>query len=470
MNTQYVGYKANAFEVRNLIVLFLVVLLLTACSSQSSTTSTATATHPQPTPLPERQASTDDHTPLFLQAVEWQETRDGRLVYHDDVTFTDTAGDAQFLTLILLAGTLTPAESLPSSNAITASAQEQMDGAVLNFTWVCNSQQTVVLETRLFDRAGNSSEPLLFTFDCPAPGVNPGPYLNTGLLMAAAIILVLGLGFWLLFRRQPEERLPALMSTLLLFCLLLPVSFVGKILHEGGHALDEVFQGVSVWLYVHPFNLDGFSRPDSGSILSDFLGAAVEILAALLITLPFWKRRSRVFLPIVMLFPWAAATSGTYMLLLQGDWHNLIENAGVPPVVFVILGAVICISGYFLMFTLFPMLGLAPQSRRALFAVPAAHFLWGFLSLLVAHLVVPGSLYDVQYSIAAELIPNANAFALGTVSWAILAVIYHTLFRWIHPRLPAWLRTKTVALTWKDLRIPAVLAVISVILGLIIIT
>ena len=470
MNTQPVRYKAKAFEARNLIIFILVVLVMSACSSQSSTTSSLTPTHTQPTPLPQRQTSADDHTPVFLRAVRWEETRDGRLVYHDDVTFIDTAGDAQLLTIALLEGNLEPEESLPSSDAVTASMQEQKDGAVLNFRWVCASQQTFVLRTRLIDRAGNSSEPLIFSFDCPAPGVNTGLYLKKGLYMSAVLLLVLGLGFWLLFRRQPEERLPAVKSALLLFCLLFPVRFLGLIMHEGGHALDEVFQGVSVWLYVHPFNLDGFSRPGSGSILSDFLGAAVAILAALLITLPFWKRRSRVLLPIVMLFPWVAATNGFYMLSLQGDWHNLIESAGVPPVVFVILGTVICISGYFLMLTLFPLLGLALQSRRALFAVPAALFLWGFLSMLLAHLVVPGSPYDVQYSIAAELIPNANAFAPGTVLWVILAVLYVTLFRWVYPRLPAWLRTETVALTWKDLRLPALLALVSVILGLLIIT
>jgi len=443
----------------------LFILLLTACMSAV----TPTAPRPQPTPLPERQASADDHTPIFVQAVRWEETRDGRLVYHDDVTFIDTAGDAQLLTLTLLEGNLGPEESLPSSDAVTASIQEQMEGAVLNFRWVCASQQTFVLRTRLVDRAGNSSEPLILTFDCPAPGVNTGLFLKKGLYMAAVLLLALGLGFWLLFRRQPKERLPAVMSTLLLFCLLFPMGFVDSILHEGGHALDEVFQGVSVWLFVHPFNMDAFSRPGSGSILSDFLGAAVAILTTLLITLLFWKRRSRAFLPIVMFFPWAAATNGFYMLSLTGDWHNLIEKAGVPPVVFVILGAIICITGYFLMFSLFPLLGLAPKSRRALFAVPAALFLWGFLSLLVAHLVVPGSPFDVQYSIAAELIPNANAFALGTILWAVLAVVYHTLFRWIQPRLPAWLRTETVALTWRDLRLPTLLAVVSVILGLIII-
>jgi hypothetical protein len=51
----------------------------------------------------------------------------------------------------------------------------------------------------------------------------------------------------------------------------------------------------------------------------------------------------------------------------------------------------------------------------------------------------------------------------------ILGILYTTLYRRIHPRLPAWLRTETVALTWRDLRLPALLAVISVVIGLIII-
>ncbi len=48
--------------------------------------------------------------------------------------------------------------------------------------------------------------------------------------------------------------------------------------------------------------------------------------------------------------------------------------------------------------------------------------------------------------------------------------LYVTLCRRVYPRLPAWLRTETVALTWKDLRLPALLAVICVILGILIIT
>jgi len=40
----------------------------------------------------------------------------------------------------------------------------------------------------------------------------------------------------------------------------------------------------------------------------------------------------------------------------------------------------------------------------------------------------------------------------------------------VYPKLPAWLRTEAIHLTWKDLRLPALLAAVSVILGLIIIT
>jgi hypothetical protein len=48
-------------------------------------------------------------------------------------------------------------------------------------------------------------------------------------------------------------------------------------------------------------------------------------------------------------------------------------------------------------------------------------------------------------------------------------VLYVTLFRRISPRLPAWLRNETVDLTWKDLRLPAILWAICVGIGLIIV-
>jgi len=52
----------------------------------------------------------------------------------------------------------------------------------------------------------------------------------------------------------------------------------------------------------------------------------------------------------------------------------------------------------------------------------------------------------------------------------LIAAIYLGLYRWIYPRLPAWLRTETVNLTWKDLRLPGIFWAVSVVVGLIIIT
>jgi hypothetical protein len=69
------------------------------------------------------------------------------------------------------------------------------------------------------------------------------------------------------------------------------------------------------------------------------------------------------------------------------------------------------------------------------------------------------------------IINSANNVAVFLPILGVLfAVIYVLLFRKIYPKLPAWLKTETANLTWKDLRLSALLAIISVILGLIIIT
>jgi hypothetical protein len=98
-------------------------------------------------------------------------------------------------------------------------------------------------------------------------------------------------------------------------------------------------------------------------------------------------------------------------------------------------------------------------------------FLANLLSLLVACFLVPGSPIDRQYFLAQEIVPAARLLLpVHTLIWLVLAVLYVTIYRWLYPKLPAWLRTETVQLAWKDLHIPAILAAVSVILGLIIIT
>ena len=121
-------------------------------------------------------------------------------------------------------------------------------------------------------------------------------------------------------------------------------------------------------------------------------------------------------------------------------------------------------------FSLFPLLGLHPKDKKALFVVPAAMFLVCALSFPVAVIFVPDSPIDREYFLGQEIVSGASILLVAQmVIWTLLAVLYVTLWRQAYPRLPAWLRTETVALTWKDLRLPAMLAVISVILGLIII-
>jgi len=51
----------------------------------------------------------------------------------------------------------------------------------------------------------------------------------------------------------------------------------------------------------------------------------------------------------------------------------------------------------------------------------------------------------------------------------LLALLYITLYRVIYRRLPDGLQTPVASLAWKDLRIPAVIFMICVILGIIII-
>ena len=111
-----------------------------------------------------------------------------------------------------------------------------------------------------------------------------------------------------------------------------------------------------------------------------------------------------------------------------------------------------------------------PKDKKSLFVFPAAMFLLSTLSFLVAYLFVPGSPIDREYFLGQEIIAQANSFIPQTVIGLSLAVLYLTLYRKIAVRLPAWLRTETARLTWKDLRIPALLAAVSVILGILIIT
>jgi len=225
-------------------------------------------------------------------------------------------------------------------------------------------------------------------------------------------------------------------------------------------------------LYVHPFAFAGYARPViDNSIWKDILGLATALPLSLLVSLLFWKRRSIATLLLVMLFPYVALGDGTNVSGLVGDFQNLVQTNGLSPVPFLCLGALIIAAGIISFLALFPLIGLDPKDKRALFVFPAAMFLVNALSYLVAYLFVPGSPIDREFFVGQEIMTTGVLTSLlNTVVGVILAGLYVTLFRKIYPRLPVWLRTETARLTWKDLRIPSVLAVISVILGILIIT
>jgi hypothetical protein len=403
--------------------------------------------------------------------VEREEVIDGFLYIYDDIYFTDPDGDAVAMTYTPVSSSL-PYRLNFTDDPIEASAQEQKGEALFTVAGRCWQKLELAFESRIVDRAGNRSEPVLFTLSCSAPQpLDTTPYLVAGLRMALPIALILLLGFWLLFRRHPSERLPALRSMLLILSLILLVKFVQLILHEGGHSLYLLVRGVPITLYVHPFAFSGFYRPmlEYSAIWTHILGSAIAIPAAMLISLPCWRRRSLALLPVVMLFPFVALDDGMNVVGFNGDFWNLMQVTGMSAIPFLILGGLIVVVGIVSWFAILPLAGLEPQDRKPLFVFPAAMFLWAALSQLVALIVVPGSPIDADYFVGREILASANSTLMMTLIGAFLAAVYATLWRRVHPKLPAWLRTEKVDLTWKDLRVPALLAVVSVVLGLIVI-
>jgi len=263
-------------------------------------------------------------------------------------------------------------------------------------------------------------------------------------------------------------------STILLFLLVYPVYFMFLVFHEGGHALHTLAMGGPVSMfYVHPFPMAGYALPpfDWKNVWFHAAGAALVLLVSLLIFTLCWKHRSVALLPLVMFFPWTAIVQGFVILTVMDDFNNIVQLTGMSPIVFRVTGLMLVVAGIFLFVSLFPLLGLIPRDLKSLIVVPAAFFLWALVGLIVGYLFVPGSPVDVVYGLGEVILATAkSSLVLFVIFSVVLATTYVTFYRWAYPWLPAWLRTETVNLTWKDLRVPALLAIISVILGLIIIT
>ena len=464
MTAQPVEYKANAFEVRNPIFYFLIALMMTACAS-------ATPAPQQLAPLPADQIVAA-HTPVILRMEEWTENHNGQLLLHKDIYFTDPAGDATTVTHKLFA-TVPAGIYIPRLDdiRITAAADEQKFNGLVTSSVGCPVvlyPLSLTIEIRIHDASGNMSEPVVVDFACPANPPNSMPSLIFELILWLSLLT----GFWLSFRKHPSMGKSAILSMLLLFCSWIVQGFLGSILHEGGHALATLIEGETVWsFYVHPFTFTGFVRPVVDEAWRFASGYILSILVSVIVFVLLWKRRSVSNLPFVLLFPWGAIIQGLQILTLTGDAYNIMRITGLPAIIFIGLGLVLVCSGIFFLLSLFPLLGLDLEDGRSLLVLPAVFSLQSIFGMLVAYLFVPGSPVDIRYAEGGGIIASANNIALFLPILGVLfAVIYITLFRKISPKLPVWLRAETVQLVWKDLRAPALLAAVSVILGLVIIT
>ena len=244
-------------------------------------------------------------------------------------------------------------------------------------------------------------------------------------------------------------------------------------LHEAGHALVHLIEGVPVqFLYAHPFSFLGFVRPGGNyyNIWGHASGEIFELLVSAVIFIVLWKRRSFYTLPFLLVFPWSALYNGMGGIFdtlgHTGDYHNIITITGWSPAGFYLISLIYIIVGIFFLISLFPLLGLKPGDRKSLFVLPAGMLLYTAFGLLIATSLVTGSPIDVRYHVADEIILSAyyRPIFMGSVG-ILLALIFTTLYRSLHRRIPVSLRTEGVSLTWRDFRYPGLLFIISLIPG-----
>ncbi len=148
---------------------------------------------------PTLEADAAGHAPVITGITEWKEWKQGILFIREDIAYTDANGDA-----ITVINKLISEQGMPYDDIILASAEEQKQGAVLTTGVGCRQQVEIVIEFRVFDAAGNMSNPETVIFSCPAPR----PYLNPFLIGGITIAVVLaGLGIWLLVRHLRRRRI-----------------------------------------------------------------------------------------------------------------------------------------------------------------------------------------------------------------------------------------------------------------------
>ncbi len=283
-------------------------------------------------------------------------------------------------------------------------------------------------------------------------------------------------------KAQSEEKVSGMLvstlhSTLVVFLLFFPLTFISMFVHEAGHAVLVLTQGVPIhFLYAHPFSFLGFVRPGANyyNIWEHASGIIAELLVFTVIFILLWRRRSFYTLPFLLVFPWTAIYDGLGGIFdisgHTGDYYNIMVIMGWPSTGFIIISLILIVVGIFFFISLLPLLGLAPEDGKTLFVLPVGMLLYTAIGLPIAYFLVPGSPIDTRYHLAREIIMSAyyRPFFMGSVG-IVLAVIYITLYRKFYNKLPKSIRTVKVSLSGKDFWYPCLLFTISVVLGLILI-
>ena len=143
------------------------------------------------------------HTPRILRVVEWQERQNGHLVIHNDIQFTDDAGDAVFVRGTLISADPPGDWSFSPDGFVTVSADDQKNEGVIPNSISCGPQATFVFQKWIVDQAGNVSEPVTYTYSCLAPQRSVSPLLIIGLVTGLGLLAVAA---WLLLRYRRARR------------------------------------------------------------------------------------------------------------------------------------------------------------------------------------------------------------------------------------------------------------------------
>jgi pimeloyl-ACP methyl ester carboxylesterase len=147
------------------------------------------------------QTDAASHAPVITGIRERQKWESGILNIYEEISYTDPAGDA---ITIINQPISAPITSAWTDDILMSSAAEQQQGAVLTTrVGKCRQPAEIILELRVFDSAGNISNPETVRFSCPAPRFYISPILIAGIVLA---LILLGLGIWLLVRHLRGSR------------------------------------------------------------------------------------------------------------------------------------------------------------------------------------------------------------------------------------------------------------------------